>query len=83
MKVTEIRKKLSKLICGQVLWDKEVINCYSVDSSSYMIKPKVVVFPNTRKDVIKIVKFASRTQPTTIDVIVSTDHRCNSVLRTL
>ena len=60
MKTNEIRKKLQKLISGEVLWDKDIIRCYSVDSSSYLIKPKVVTFPKNREDVIKIVKFASK-----------------------
>ena len=58
MKIIELRKKLSSLISGDVLWDKEIINCYSVDSGSYMIKPKVVVFPKNKEEVVKIVKFA-------------------------
>ena len=53
MKTSELRKKLTKLISGEVLWDKTIIDCYSVDSSSYMIRPKVVVFPKTKKDVTK------------------------------
>lgn len=60
MKITELRKKLRSLISGDVLWDEEIINCYSVDSSSYLIKPKVVVFPKNKEDVIKIVKFATK-----------------------
>ena len=60
MKTSDIRKKLSKLISGDVFWSKEVLDCYSVDSSSYRMQPKLVVFPRNKQDVIKIVKFASK-----------------------
>ena len=60
MKLSLIRAKLRKLILGKVLWDKEILDFYSVDSSSYKIRPKVVVVPKNKKDVISVVKFANR-----------------------
>ena len=60
MKVSIIRAKLKKLILGKVLWDKEILDYYSVDSSSYKIRPKVIVIPKNRRDVISVVKFAKK-----------------------
>jgi len=60
MKTSEIRKALVDLISGEVLWDKEILNFYSVDASLYQIIPKVVVIPKTEEDVIVAVKFANK-----------------------
>ena len=40
--------------------DKEILNYYSVDSSFYQIKPKLLVVPKNLSDVIKCVKFANK-----------------------
>ena len=58
IELNNVRKNLAKLISGEVLWDKEILNYYSVDSSSYQIKPKVVVFPKNQNDILKIIKFS-------------------------
>ena len=60
MKASEIRKILRNLISGEVLWDKEILNFYSVDASLYQITPKVVVIPNTEDEVVSVVKFARK-----------------------
>src|SRR5215510_649703 len=60
MKPNEIGRKLSKIITGTVLWDENSRNFYSVDASSYTIKPSVVVLPKNKADIIKIIKFASK-----------------------
>ena len=60
MKTLEIRKSLRKLISGDVLWDKDILNFYSVDSSLYQVTPKVVVIPATEEDVVSVVKFAKK-----------------------
>ncbi|MGD8300222.1 MAG: FAD-binding oxidoreductase, partial [Nitrosopumilaceae archaeon] len=60
MKVSEIRKSLRSLISGEVLWDKEILNFYSVDASLYRIIPKVVIIPNSEEDVALAVKFAEK-----------------------
>jgi FAD/FMN-containing dehydrogenase len=60
MKIQEIRDLLKNDISGQVLWDKEILNYYSVDASSYRIIPKVVVIPRNEKDVIKVIKIAKK-----------------------
>jgi FAD/FMN-containing dehydrogenase len=51
---------LQNKIQGQVLYDNEILNYYSVDSSFYKIKPKMVVIPKNITDVIKCVKFAKK-----------------------
>ncbi|MDP2668187.1 MAG: FAD-binding oxidoreductase [Nitrosopumilaceae archaeon] len=60
MNLSEIRKKLEKTIKGQVLWDDAVLDYYSVDSSAYKIKPKVVVIPKNLKDIVLVLRFASQ-----------------------
>ncbi|MEO9276568.1 MAG: FAD-binding oxidoreductase [Nitrososphaera sp.] len=60
MKGVEIKKNLSKIVKCKILSDKYSRNFYSVDSSSYTIKPSAIVFPRNETEIIKIVKFASR-----------------------
>ena len=60
MKSTISEKKLQKLISGRVYSQKEILSFYSVDASSYQIKPKLVVIPKTINDIISIVKFAKK-----------------------
>jgi len=60
MNLSKLRKELQRIIKGQVLWDNEILDYYSVDSSSYRIKPKVVVIPKNAKDVISVLRFASK-----------------------
>ena len=60
MNLSELRKKLEKTIIGQVLWDDAVLDYYSVDSSAYKIKPKVVVIPKNLKDIVLVLHFASK-----------------------
>ncbi|MEM3143738.1 MAG: FAD-binding oxidoreductase [Candidatus Nitrosotenuis sp.] len=51
---------LQKKIQGQVFTSEEFLNFYSVDSSFYQIKPKLVVIPKTVTDVITVVRFARK-----------------------
>ena len=60
MKIEQIGEKLSKIVNCKVVWDNYTRNFYSVDSSSYIVKPKVIVFPKNELDVVKIIKFANR-----------------------
>jgi len=59
MRLSELQK-LEKTIKGQVLRDDEILECYSVDSSSYKIKPKVVVIPKNLKDIVLVLNFATK-----------------------
>ena len=60
MKPSDIVQKLSKITKCIVSSDEYVRNFYSVDASSYTVKPQVVAFPRNESDVIKIIKFAKR-----------------------
>ena len=60
MKASEIIKSLQKSISCKIHSEKEFTTFYSVDASSYQIKPRVVIIPNNTKDVIEIVKFANK-----------------------
>ena len=62
MKISKIRELLKNNISGEVIWDKEILNYYSVDASSYQIIPEIVVIPKNEKDVIKTVKIAKKNQ---------------------
>ena len=60
MKPSDIGQELSKIVECSVSWDNHVRDCYSVDASSYLIKPQVVTFPRNESDIIKIIKFARK-----------------------
>src|SRR5574341_1165459 len=55
-KVTDI----TRLVSCQVLSDKQSLNLYSVDASSYIVKPSIVVIPENEQDIISILKYASK-----------------------
>lgn len=60
MKPQKIGLEIQKMISGQVLWDKQSRDLYSVDASSYLVKPQVVVLPKNEQEVIAILKYAAR-----------------------
>ena len=60
MKPSDVGQRLAKIVKCTISWDGHVRNFYSVDASSYTIKPQVVAFPRNESDVIKIIKFAKR-----------------------
>jgi FAD/FMN-containing dehydrogenase len=60
MQEGQIGKHLSRIVNCKVLWDKETLDLYSVDASSYLIKPSVVVFPHNVRDITKILRYASK-----------------------
>jgi len=51
---------ITRLVSCQVLSDKSNLNFYSVDASSYIIKPSVVAIPENEQEIISILKYASR-----------------------
>ena len=57
MKPQKIGLEIQKMISGQVLWDKQGRDLYSVDASSYLVKPQVVVLPKNEEGVFAILKF--------------------------
>src|SRR5207245_6726772 len=60
MQATEIGRRLSEVVDCRTLWDDGSRRLYSVDASSYFLKPAVITFPRDEYDVIKIVKFAAK-----------------------
>ena len=56
----QLQKSLCKIVKGQVLQQKEILNFYSVDASLYQVFPKVVIIPKNENDIISIVKFANK-----------------------
>ncbi|MDE1765006.1 MAG: FAD-binding oxidoreductase [Thaumarchaeota archaeon] len=57
---SQIGPRLSEKTTCKISWDDITLNSYSMDASSYIVKPAAVAFPRNEKDVIKILKFASR-----------------------
>lgn len=55
-----IGKRLVRITDCEVLYDKQTLDLYSVDASSYLLKPSVVVFPRNQRDISKILRFASK-----------------------
>lgn len=55
-----ILKTLQSTIQGEVFSEKEFLDFYSVDASSYQIIPKVIVVPKNEKDVINVIKIAKK-----------------------
>ncbi|TSA17026.1 MAG: FAD-binding oxidoreductase [Nitrosopumilales archaeon] len=60
MKAEKIGAEIQRITHCQVLWDKYSRDFYSVDASSYLVKPLVVVFPRNENEIIKILRFASK-----------------------
>ena len=60
MRAVRVGQEIQKLISGQVLWDKQSRDLYSVDASSYLVKPLVVVFPKNEDEIITILKYATK-----------------------
>ena len=60
MDISSLRSELAQSILGDVSYDEEILDCYSVDSSFYQIRPHVVVFPKNANDVIKVLQIAKK-----------------------
>jgi glycolate oxidase len=56
----QIGKKLAKAVACNISWDKHTLDLYSVDASSYIVRPAAIAFPKNEKDIIRILRFASR-----------------------
>jgi glycolate oxidase len=52
--------QLQKSIRGYLSRDDEILDFYSVDSSLYQVRPKLVVFPKNIADIIKVLRFAKK-----------------------
>ncbi|MGI0083317.1 MAG: FAD-binding oxidoreductase [Nitrosopumilaceae archaeon] len=62
METKKIGRDIQKIVKGQVFWDKQMLDLYSVDSSSYLLRPRVVVFPKDEHDIVKILKYAAKSK---------------------
>src|SRR5690349_22412551 len=60
MRAEKVGTEIQRIVKCQVLWDKYSRDFYSVDSSSFLVKPLVVVFPRNENEIVKILKFASK-----------------------
>src|SRR5438309_6389245 len=60
MNAEKIGRRIQKIVQCQISWDKYTRNFYSVDASSYVVKPLVIIFPENESDIIKILRFASK-----------------------
>lgn len=60
MNAEKIGIEIQKIVKCEVFWDKYIRDFYSVDASSYLVKPLIVVFPRNEKQIIKILRFALR-----------------------
>src|SRR6267143_3893801 len=60
MQPKEIAVRLGKIVNCKISWDDQTRDFYSVDASSYILKPAVVAFPRNEKDVIMIVRYATK-----------------------
>jgi FAD/FMN-containing dehydrogenase len=60
VKAEKIGSEIQRIVQCKVLWDKYSRDFYSVDASSYLVKPLVVVFPRNENEIIKILRFASK-----------------------
>lgn len=58
---------ITKLVNCQILSDNHSLNLYSVDASSYIVKPLVVIIPENEQDIVSILKYATKNKiPVTI-----------------
>lgn len=55
----EIIDSLKQKLDGEVSWDNKTLSEYSKDASLFEVKPSAVVFPKTREDVKKLVRFVT------------------------
>ncbi len=60
MESEKIGHDIQKIVRGRVFWDKQMLDLYSVDSSSYLLRPRAVVFPKDERDIVKILKYATK-----------------------
>jgi len=56
----EIGPRLAKITSCSVAWDKNTRDFYSRDASQYTLRPAAITFPKSEKEIIKILRFASR-----------------------
>lgn len=60
MQKGKLGKQISRIVSCKVSSDDNILDLYSVDASSYLLKPSIVVFPRNEQDIMKILKYATR-----------------------
>ena len=60
MKSKGAGSEIQKIVQGRVLYDKQSLDLYSVDASSYLLRPQVVVIPKDEEDIIAVLKYATK-----------------------
>ncbi len=55
-----IARDLQKVVKCEVLYDKQSRDFYSVDASSYLVRPIAIAIPTSEQEIIKILKYASK-----------------------
>ena len=55
-----LKEELEKQLDCEISNDDLIRKFYSVDASFYKIKPQIVIFPKSEKDIIKIIKIAKK-----------------------
>jgi FAD/FMN-containing dehydrogenase len=63
--------QLKKLVNGDVATDDQTLTTHSMDKSIFAVKPKVVIFPKTGKDVCKVVRFVAKEKKKHPDLTVT------------
>ena len=56
----KIAMRLGKIVNCKISWDDQTRDFYSVDASSYILKPAVVAFPRNERDIIMILRYATK-----------------------
>ena len=60
MQPKEIAMRLDKIVNCKISWDDQTRDFYSVDASSYILKPAVVAFPRNERDIMVILRYATK-----------------------
>ncbi|MBI2577650.1 MAG: FAD-binding oxidoreductase [Candidatus Wildermuthbacteria bacterium] len=54
-----LKEELQRILKGEVMDDEETLKKYSTDASIFEIKPRIVVFPEDKKDIQRLVVFVN------------------------
>lgn len=56
----KIGPRLASKVACDISWDDKMLEFYSVDASSYTLRPLAIAFPRNEKNLIEIMRFAAR-----------------------
>src|SRR5260370_28118748 len=60
MRPKQIAMRLGKIVNCKISWDDQTRDFYSVDASPYILKPAVVAFHKNKKDIMMILRYATK-----------------------